>query len=365
MYSERQPQHERAVDTQKVYRLEVGQEIKDTTNRAYKLDRLLGKGGMGMVFEATNLENGMRVAIKFIHPECREEPSLVQRFEREILTVAQVPSPFILFPIDRIEVQTVSGETVGFVTELVKGNNLLTEVSQSTFEGRPYRMDPLLVCEYASEIALAIAAMDKAGFVHRDLKLNNIFLQDMPDGTKIARVGDFGVAGTSVDWDEDETMQELWGIEKEGHLKAHEPLTHPNLAIGSPHISSPELFRKPYVTSKSDIFALGVMCYTLLTGQEPFDGVDRQTVREQILYTNPLSFEEQHASFVPEVFQQLVMDMLSKDPGKRPSGKEVYARLKAWIASAHPEKLKQIPFIYQFKEPSDVLEEKLPLTKAA
>ena len=112
---------------------------------------------------------------------------------------------------------------------------------------------------------------------------------------------------------------------------------------------SPEQIRGEPLSNKSDIYSAGVMFYLMLTGEYPFQESSQIDFMKAHLSKQPRNFSEVDAQDVPEELQDLIMQMLAKDPEARPqSGLEVYTKIKEWIAKAHPERLHQTPFDNQF-----------------
>src|SRR3989339_488604 len=331
--------------------LQAGAEYQETNgHRTFKLERKLGEGGLGVVYLAKNLSNGMEVAIKFMKPEAQADKEFVDRFNREMIVAGRFTNPFILKTIDRIELN-VGGETeVGFVTEYVKGRNLFQELQfSSSQDGIEGRMNPETAVEYVAELAVAIASMGQAGFVHRDVKPENVYLHTLPDGTKMALLGDFGLTNSAKDWKERSKKMTPEENEQAFIEAAHKRVTMQASVIGTPEYMSPDLFADSDVTEKSDVYALGVLCYRLLTGEMPFEFKSYDELKKKVKKSPPRSFEEVDAASVPKELQALVMRMLEKNPANRPDGMEVFETIKAWVKKNHPEKMNNIPFQYDFK----------------
>ena len=325
----------------------VGMEVKDVSGNAYRFEKLLGVGAMGFVVKAEVLKSGQERAIKFVRPEVKGSERVIERFEKEIVASGRLQNPFILKGIDRVEVEINGQSFVGFVTEFVDGPDLNAELRSSEYQGKKGRMDPAVASEYLAEIAVAISAMNQADMVHRDLKPANIFLQNMHDRTKIVRLGDFGIVKL-LDGQQEEQEEPNEDPEfSERVLDAN--LTGVGTIIGTPHFMSPEQIRGEPLSNKSDIYSAGVMFYLMLTGEYPFQESSQIDFMKAHLSKQPRNFSEVDAQDVPEELQDLIMQMLAKDPEARPqSGLEVYTKIKEWIAKAHPERLHQTPFDNQF-----------------
>ena len=346
--------------------LQAGAEYQEVgTKRKFRLDRKLGEGALGVVYLATNLSNGMEHAIKFMKPQILKDQEFVDRFEREIAVGGQFPSPFILKVIDRVELSVGGEKQVGFVTEYVKGRNLLEELNYAENDGIQGRMRPEHVAEYIAEAALAISTMSKAGFVHRDIKPENIYLQTLPDGSKLVRIGDFGLTAPVKGWKYLRQEMNPPEHEKQFFDESHKRVTFHATVLGTPEYMSPDLFADTDVTEKSDIYALGVVCYQLLTGELPFTGYKNlDDLEKMVKKSPPRSFKEVDAQDVPQELQQLVMRMLEKKAKDRIDAMEVFEKMKEWVSKNHPKKMKEMPFMYDFKKPKS-LEEALKEELAA
>lgn len=333
--------------------LQAGAEYQETNgHRTFKLERKLGEGGLGVVYLAKNMSNGMEVAIKFMKQPAQQQQDVVDRFNREIIVAGQFPNPFILKTIDRIELDVGGNTEIGFVTEYVEGRNLSQELAfASDKEGIQGRMDPETAVNYVAQLAIAASAMGKAGFVHRDIKPENVYLHTMPDGQKMALLGDFGLTNSVKHWEKQRKQLNPQEYEKAFMDAAHRRVTMHASVIGTPQYMSPDLYADSDVTEKSDVYALGVLFYQLLTGELPYAYSDLADLEKKVKKAPPRSFKEVDASSVPKELQDIVLRMLEKKPDNRPDGIEVYTLLKQWVKTNHPKNMDTIPFQYQFETP--------------
>lgn len=267
----------------------------------YVIERLLGRGGMGVVFVARQDRLDRRVAIKFLLPEAMSNPSAVARFERESRAAAALLSDHVTRVHDVGHL--ASGEPY-LVMELLLGEDL-AEVLQ--------RRGPLPVTEVIDIVVQACDAIAEAhslGIVHRDLKPANIFLVRRPNGIPTVKVLDFGIS------------------KARGTTGAS--LTGSASLMGSPLYMSPEQVREARtVDGRADIWALGVTLYELLTGQSPFPAQAVGEICAQILTLDPNPPRHLRPD-LPQALDAIVMTCLRKDPSERlGTAGELAAALKA------------------------------------
>ena len=210
----------------------------------YRVDRVLGEGGMGVVVAATHEQLDEKVALKFLRPVVASNPEVVQRFVREARAAVKVRSEHVARVLD---VGTLTSGTPYMVMEYLDGQDLA-----QTLVGR----GPLPVGEtvtYVLQACEAVAEAHSLGIVHRDLKPANLFLARRPNGRPIVKVLDFGISKvTSTGGD-------------------NPALTKAAAMMGSPSYMSPEqMVAAGSVDVRADVWALGVVLYELLTGRLPF-----------------------------------------------------------------------------------------------
>jgi serine/threonine-protein kinase len=219
--------------------------IGDLLLGKYRLERALGEGGMGIVFAAHHDLLGQRVAVKLIRPEFATHAEAAARFLNEARAAARIESDHIARVLD---VGTLESGLPYMVLEYLDGSDLAQVL---------HERGPLGVADCADYLLQAIEAVASAhalGIIHRDLKPSNLFLARRPDGLSRVKVLDFGIA-------------KVLGA---GH-GAHASVTRTNTVVGSPLYMSPEqLLDSKSVNHSSDIWAMGVVAYELLTGRPPF-----------------------------------------------------------------------------------------------
>ena len=258
----------------------------------YEIFSLLGAGGMGEVYRGRDPRLGRDVAIKVLPANASSDPGGLQRFEQEARAAAALDHPNILAVYD---VGVYDGVPY-IVSELLEGQTLRERVSSG-----PIPMRTAL--DYAVQIAHGLAAAHENGIVHRDLKPDNVFLTR--DGR--VKILDFGLANL-ID-------QESTGVVS-SVLPTSPPGTSPGLVLGTTGYMSPEQVRGEHVDRRTDIFALGVVLYEMLTGRRAFL---RETIRETMTAILRDDLPDIHSSN-PQVslpLEQLLRRCVDKDPARR------------------------------------------------
>jgi eukaryotic-like serine/threonine-protein kinase len=258
----------------------------------YEIYSLLGSGGMGEVYRGRDPRLGRDVAIKVLPSNASSDPGRLQRFEQEARAAAALNHPNILAVYD----VGVHEGVPYIVSELLEGQTLRQRVSQGPIPVRT-------ALDYAVQVAQGLAAAHEKGIVHRDLKPDNVFVT--PDGR--VKVLDFGLAKL-ID-------QEGTGVVS-SVLPTSPPGTSPGLVLGTTGYMSPEQVRGEPVDRRTDIFALGVVLYEMLTGRRPFA---RETVPETMTAILRDDLPDLHNSN-PQVslpLEQLLRRCLDKDPARR------------------------------------------------
>ncbi|MCC7137194.1 MAG: serine/threonine protein kinase [Planctomycetes bacterium] len=260
-----------------------GLAVGDTVDR-YRLVAELGRGGMGVVFEAVPLEGGPAVALKAMHPALAADDASRTRFLREAAVGFAVESPHVV-RVHGTGEATVAGAHVPYlVMERVVGRTLREALDADG----PLPQARLL--EVARQAARALAAVHAAGVVHRDLKPENLLWTD--EGT--LRLLDLGVV----------------------RLDGEARLTREGQFVGSLRYASPEQCAGRDVGPTSDLYALGVVLFELATGHPPFQGPGALATIRQHLETPPPRLLDRAPSLAP-AFAAIVDRLLEKDPAAR------------------------------------------------
>ncbi|HVX88200.1 MAG TPA: serine/threonine-protein kinase, partial [Gemmatimonadales bacterium] len=268
----------------------------------YRLERTLGQGGMGVVYLATDINLDRPVAVKVVHPELAVHNSIAQRFLSEARVIARLRHPNIV-------AIHAAGETAGvfwYVMDYVPGETLRDRLN------RDGTVDPATTRRILSELAGALDAAGRQGVVHRDVKPENILI-DAEGGR--ALLVDFGVARILQGGGEGQTN-----------------ITGQGVAVGTPTYMSPEQAASDDLDGRSDLYALGIVGYEMLTGQPPFRGSPAQVAAQQIQVTPaPLG---RLLPQVPPALSAAIMRALAKSPAARfQSGAEFREALLADVAA--------------------------------
>lgn len=263
----------------------------------YRVDSVLGEGGMGVVVAATHIELDQLVALKFLLPAVATRPDLVQRFMREARAAVRIHSEHVARVLD---VGTHNGSPY-MVMEHLQGSDLdqlLTEKGA---------LPPQDAVGYVLEASEAIAEAHALGIVHRDLKPANLFLTRRPNGASIIKVLDFGIS-------------------KSPATARDKNITAAAEIMGSPSYMSPEqLVSSASVDVRSDIWALGVVLYQMLSCDLPFLA-DTMPELVAIILAKPPEPMKLPRGPVPSGLQAVVARCLEKDPARRFSNVAELAR---------------------------------------
>jgi serine/threonine-protein kinase len=268
-------------------------EVGEILAGKYRVDRVIGRGGMGVVVGATHIHLQQPVALKVLLPEVVDQPGVVERFVREARASAQLRSEHVCRVTDVGEVERAGPGIVRFavpfiVMELLEGDDL------SSLLHAHGAMPVSRVADHVLQACVGVAEAHALGIVHRDLKPANLFLTRRPDGTPLIKVLDFGIA--------------------KAHREQQAGLTQTSAMLGSPGYMSPEQLRTPRdVDARSDVWALGVILYELVAGRRPFVG---ETITE-IAFKIAMDPAPLLVGSLPRGFAALVDRCLAKDPAQR------------------------------------------------
>jgi len=251
----------------------------------YRVDRVLGQGGMGVVVAATHVYLAQRVALKFLLPQFLHDQTTVERFLREARASAALRGEHVCRVFD---VGTLETGSPYIVMELLDGSDLATVLAAQG------RMSVELASQHVLQACTGLAEAHGLGIVHRDLKPANLFVTHRPDGTSQVKVLDFGIAKAQ-----------------------HDPafhLTQTAAVMGSPGYMSPEQLRSSRAADvRSDIWALGVILYELVSGRPPFvaESITELALRVAMDPLPPLTVA------VAGGFDAVITRCLEKDPARR------------------------------------------------
>ncbi|MCB9588633.1 MAG: serine/threonine protein kinase [Polyangiaceae bacterium] len=252
---------------------------------SYRIAALLGVGGMGRVYKGVHPQIGSRVAIKVLSMECAHHPALVQRFFAEARSVNVIRHESI---VNIVDLSTLSDGRPYIVMEYLDGQSL----SEVIRERSPLPVGGVMTLMF--EVLDALAAAHQAGIVHRDLKPDNIFVtaQGRP------KVLDFGIAKLRPE------------------LGAGSDATRTGSILGTPHYMSPEQAQGQHIDHRSDIYALGIILFELLTGARPFEAPTLYSLLDMHVKQPPPPPTSVRRDLLP-VFDQVVFRALAKRPEQR------------------------------------------------
>jgi serine/threonine-protein kinase len=294
---------------------ERGDEQRDTIERLvgsvvcekYRVDRMLGQGGMGAVFQATNLAIGKRVALKFLSREAAKDRAAAERFQREALAASVVESAHIVQIFD----SGTSADGLPFlVMELLTGEDL---------RARLKREGALSIEETANiavQVLRGLTRAHAAGIVHRDLKPDNVFLCRRDDDSLLAKIVDFGIS-------------------KLGRSSALDTLTQRGTVLGTAYYMSPEQAQAfADIDGRTDLFSVGAIVFECLAGRPPHARPTYEAVLIAIC-TKDAEDVRNLAPDVPEALARVVHRALARDRAERyQSAAEMLEELIVAVPSA-------------------------------
>ena len=258
----------------------------------YRIERVLGRGGMGVVMAARHERLDERVAIKFLGAASVGQKEALARFEREARAAAKIKNEHVAQVID----VGVFGEGAAYmIVEYLAGHDLSAELEDRSVLPVPDAVDYLL------QAIDAIADAHALGIVHRDLKPSNLFLTRRSNGTPLIKVLDFGIAKSEALSSPDSS----------------DSLTSTNSIMGSPRYMSPEQIRSTKTADhRSDVWSLGVILYELLTSKAPFSGDTSTELFAAVLMDTPQP-PRSHRSDLPERLEAVILRCLTRDRERR------------------------------------------------
>ncbi|MEM9644272.1 MAG: serine/threonine-protein kinase, partial [Planctomycetota bacterium] len=266
----------------------------------YEIERLIGSGGMGIVFKAFDTELNRPAAVKILAPYLANSRHARKRFAREARAAAGIVDDHVV-PIFNVESE---GEPPFLVMQYVAGGSLQERLDS----GGP--LEILEVLRIGLQTAKGLAAAHAQGLIHRDVKPSNILLDE---GVERALLTDFGLARA-----EDEVS-----------------LTHTGFHPGTPDYMSPEQVRGETIDSRSDLFGLGCVLYALSTGRPPFHADTSYAVLRRITDQEPSPIQQINPK-APEWFEFIIKRLLAKSPADRfASAREVADLLERCLAHVH------------------------------
>jgi eukaryotic-like serine/threonine-protein kinase len=264
----------------------------------YLVKKLIGEGGMGLVYEAEHVEIGRRVAVKVLHAVYTRQAEVVARFRAEARAATRIGNPHIIEVFD--SGTTVDG-AVYFVMEFLEGLTLSDAIAVAG------TLPAARTVAIGRQICQALAAAHKANIVHRDMKPENVFLIERHEREDFVKVLDFGIAKT---------------LDQTGRVGR---LTNPGMAMGTPEYMAPEQAAGQPTDFRADIYAVGAILYECLTGRPPHEGANIMEVLSRKATQVPVRVAQLRPDAPPEL-EQLVMRMIAMQPDQRPASMDVLAQ---------------------------------------
>ncbi|APR83239.1 serine/threonine protein kinase [Minicystis rosea] len=281
----------------------------------YIVVRLLGQGGMGEVYEVEHAALGRRAALKVLHRDHQDRPDLAARLRDEARSLARLRHPNL---VEVFDLGMAEGGRPYFAMPLLRGRDLRTALACSgTFH-------PHAALALVAQALDGLAAAHAAGLVHRDVKLENLFLED--DGT--LKVLDFGVAK----------------VMRAGSFG----LTQPGVSPGTPRTMAPEQCAGVTVDARADLYAIGLALHELVTGRGPFDELrDDRAIRFAHCDRTPLPPSRFAPQLIGPELDALILRALAKSPADRfQTAAEMAAAVRALLpAPRAPESSRPPPLI--------------------
>jgi len=257
----------------------------------YRIEAVLGEGGMGIVLRATHIDLGCRVAIKVMRRELAQNEAAVNRLLVEARAAASIRSEHVAHVLD---VGRLESGAPFLVLEYLEGRDLAQILVQHGYLASHVAVDFVL------QACQALSEAHGAGIVHRDLKPENLFLSFRADGTPIVKVLDFGISKR---------------LTREGREAAR---TNPSEMLGSPLYMAPEQMRGSVdIDARADIWSLGVVLYELCTGQSPFFAETIPAICGRVIGVEPSPPRTLNPS-LSEGLERIILRCLHKDRDQRP-----------------------------------------------
>jgi len=262
----------------------------------FKLGILIGRGGMGEVYEAHGVDDGNEAAVKLLHAGTLADPTHVQRFIREAQTAAKLDTPHV---VRVLEVGTTAGEVPFLAMERLRGHDLAHHLR------RHKKLHLAQARQFADEVSIGLEAARRAGIVHRDLKPHNVFHAEVA-GQRTWKILDFGVSKSGGS-----------GTLTKGHV------------IGTPAYMAPEQARGEDVDHRADVYSLSAILYRAVTGQPSFTGKDVPSMLYDVVYRVPT--QPTILTTLPGDIDRVLAIGLAKDPRDRFA---TAVELAAWFGAA-------------------------------
>jgi serine/threonine-protein kinase len=268
--------------------------IGTTFDHRYKIEELLGEGGMGFVYRARHKVIDKKIAIKVLRADLARDKEITERFRQEAKAASSIGNPHI---IDISDFGDLPDGSTYFVMEFLDGKSLASIIDSKQ------QLSIERICHVATQIADGLAAAHASGIVHRDLKPDNIFLITRGADKDFVKILDFGIAK----------------VTNEGGDK----LTKAGAVFGTPHYMSPEQAAGAPIDHRTDIYSLGVIMYEMTSGQLPFNADNFMGILTQHMYKAPVPIRalvpvpDRPTTECPPTLEAVILKCMSKKPEQR------------------------------------------------
>ena len=263
----------------------------------YRIDELIGEGGMGAVYRAEHTNMRKRLAVKVLHPEMLGLTEAVERFEREAIAGAHIEHPNVAAATDFGKLEDGSHF---LVLEFLEGEDLRTVIGRGA-------LGPDRAVKIARQVAMALRAAHQLGIVHRDLKPENIMLVRKDREVDVVKVLDFGIAKVPVN-----------DLATTRGSRSAAALTKLGMVYGTPEYMAPEQALGEEVDGRADLYALGVIAYEMLCGYRPFEADSRVALLGMVATRKPPALAERvPGTSVPAEIEAITMRLLEKRAADR------------------------------------------------
>jgi serine/threonine protein kinase len=275
---------------------EVDPRIGTLLAERYRIDALVGEGGMGKVYSAEHVLMRKRLAVKVLRRELTSVPEVVARFEREAMAAGNIEHPNVAAATD---FGKLADGAVFLVLEFVSGHSLRDEIARG-----PFAVDRAL--HIARQISSALSAAHAQGIVHRDLNQENVKLVEKGGYPVFVKVLDFGIAKVPL------------GDAVGAGSKQGNPLTKAGMVFGTPEYMAPEQALGQTVDGRADLYAVGVILFEMLSGLRPFTSQSSVGILGQQLSKPTPTFAERSPDLlVPPAVEQIARKLLARDASER------------------------------------------------
>jgi serine/threonine protein kinase len=274
-----------------------------TLSGRYRIEKLLGEGGMGAVYQAEHTHMRKRLAVKVLHPEMSRLPEVVARFEREAMAAAHIDHPNVATATDFGKLEDGS---FFLALEFVEGRSLREDL------GKAGRLELGRALHITHQIAMGLQRAHTLGIVHRDLKPENVMLVEREGDPDFVKILDFGIAKVPVGALSSPASSPLSGG------PAQPVLTQLGMVYGTPEYMAPEQALGQPIDARADLYSLGVMTYEMLAGSRPFEHESKVSLLGMHVTARVPPFAERCPdAMVPPEVEAIVMRLLKKEATDR------------------------------------------------